>query len=120
MKVWTAEQANRWYEATAWQIGMNYLPSTAVNSTEMWQKESFDEETIRCELAWAADCGYNSVRVFLQFLVWEAERDGFLDTFEKQNVIFNDVKKNGDVYESESSAVFCDVLFGVIGCSRAV
>lgn len=83
MNVWTAEQANEWYKTTAWQVGMNYLPSTAVNSTEMWQKESFDEETIRRELAWAADCGYNSVRVFLQFLVWEAERDGFLDTFEK-------------------------------------
>ena len=33
MKVWTSEQANHWYEKTAWQVGMNYLPSTAVNST---------------------------------------------------------------------------------------
>jgi len=61
---------------------MNYLPSTAVNSTEMWQKESFDEATIRRELAMAADCGYNSVRVFLPFIVWEHEGNGFLDTFE--------------------------------------
>jgi endo-1,4-beta-mannosidase len=82
MNLWTSEQANQWYETIAWQVGMNYLPSTAVNSTEMWQKESFDEETIRRELAWAADCGYNSVRVFLPFIVWENERDIFLDTFE--------------------------------------
>ena len=82
MKVWTAEQANAWYEKTPWQVGVNYVPSTAVNSTEMWQKESFDEPTIRRELAWVKDCGFNSVRVFLPFIVWENEREGFLETFE--------------------------------------
>ena len=80
--VWTAEQANAWYEKTPWQVGMNYVPSTAVNSTEMWQKESFDEATIRRELRMAHNYGFNSVRVFLQFIVWEHEREGFLDTFE--------------------------------------
>ncbi|MBR7184803.1 MAG: 1,4-beta-xylanase [Clostridia bacterium] len=82
MNVWSIAQAKAWYEKTAWQVGMNYLPSTAVNATEMWQSESFDEATIRRELAWAADCGYNSVRVFLPFIVWEKEGDGFLATFE--------------------------------------
>ena len=82
MNVWTSERANRWYAKTPWQIGFNYLPSTAVNSTEMWQKSTFDESTIRRELSWAKEIGYNSLRVFLQFIVWEKERDAFLDTFE--------------------------------------
>lgn len=82
MEIWSAEKAREWYASTAWQVGMNYLPSTAVNSTEMWQKTTFDEGTIRRELRWAAKYGYNSVRVFLPFIVWENERDGFLDTWE--------------------------------------
>lgn len=82
MKVWSYQQAQAWYEKTAWQVGMNYLPSTAVNSTEMWQNESFDEATIRRELAWAGECGYNSIRVFLPFIVWENEGRVFMKNFE--------------------------------------
>ena len=79
---WTAEKAGKWYNGVQWQAGMNFLPSTAVNSTEMWQKSTFDAETIRRELGWAEACGYNSVRVFLPYIVWEKEGDGFLQTFE--------------------------------------
>ena len=82
MEVWSAERANEWYAKNAWQVGCNYLPATAVNSTEMWQESTFDEPTIRRELAWASAFGYNSVRVFLPFIVWEKEREGFLATFE--------------------------------------
>ena len=82
MKVWTAEQAQEWYAKIAWQVGFNYVTSTAVNSTEMWQAESFDEETIRRELTRARDCGYNSLRVFLPYIVWEAEGDVFLKHFD--------------------------------------
>ena len=82
MKPWTSEQAWEWYAKAAWQVGFNYVPSTAVNSTEMWQCDTFDEMTIRRELAWARDCGYNSLRVFLPYIVWEKEGDTFLNTFE--------------------------------------
>ena len=82
MKRWTAERAREWYDGVKWQVGMNFLPSTAVNSTEMWQKSTFDEKTIRRELGWAERCGYNSVRVFLPYIVWEREGDEFLGTFE--------------------------------------
>ena len=81
--MWPAEKANEWYAEKGWTIGFNYVPSTAINSTEMWQAQSYDAENINRELAVAAETGYNSCRVFLQFLVWEAERDGFLDTFDK-------------------------------------
>jgi GrpB-like predicted nucleotidyltransferase (UPF0157 family) len=33
--------------------GVNFLPSTAVNSTEMWAPETFDPATIDRELGWA-------------------------------------------------------------------
>ena len=79
---WSIEKANEWYSKVGWAIGFNYVTSTAINSTEMWQKETYDAKSIDQELALAAKTGYNSCRVFLQFLVWEAERDVFLDTFD--------------------------------------
>ena len=79
---WTEEKANEWRQSIGRVIGCNYLPATAVNSTEMWQKDTFDPETIKKELMLAASTGYNSVRVFLQFIVWEAERESFMKNFE--------------------------------------
>jgi hypothetical protein len=57
-------------------VGLNYLPSTAVNDVEMWQAETFDAATIARELAWAAGLGLNSCRVFLNYVVWEADAAG--------------------------------------------
>ena len=78
---WTEEKAWEWQEKTGWLFGFNYVASTAVNSTEMWQRETFDIETIKKELTLGAETGYNSCRVFLQYIVWEKERDRFLETF---------------------------------------
>jgi hypothetical protein len=81
MAVWSAEKANEWYQGKKWILGFNYVTSTAVNSTEMWQDESFDAATIERELALASQYGYNSCRVFLQYLVWREEGDVFLRNF---------------------------------------
>ena len=78
---WAEKKAWEWQKKTNWLVGFNYVTSTAVNSTEMWQKETYDRETIKRELALAAETGYNSCRVFLQYIVWENERNGFLETF---------------------------------------
>lgn len=43
----------------------------------MWQQETFDPQTIDQELGWAHEAGYNSVRVFLQYVVWKEDPDGF-------------------------------------------
>jgi len=75
-KVWTKEKAWDWYENVEPIYGCNYLPRTAVNSTEIWQAETFDPDTIDQELSWAKDVGYNSVRVFLQYIVWENDAEG--------------------------------------------
>lgn len=74
---WTRERANAWYQQVGWQSGCNYIPATAINTIEMWQKESFDPATIDKELGWAEELGFNTMRVFLNSLVWKTDHDGF-------------------------------------------
>jgi len=80
---WSKEKAWDWYRRVGEIRGCNYLPRTAVNSTEMWQAGTFDPNTIRQELGWARSAGYNSVRVFLQYVVWEADPEGFKKRLER-------------------------------------
>jgi len=78
---WSAERAREWHR-TVWPIcGCNYVPRTAVNTTEMWQK--LDEETIDEELSWAQSCGLNSLRVFVQYVVYEAEPSALIGRMER-------------------------------------
>jgi len=81
---WTPEQAWTWYNRQPWLCGFNYVPSTASNTTEFWGEDTFDETTIARELGWAHEKGFNSCRVFIQYLVWKADPEGFkhrLDRF---------------------------------------
>jgi hypothetical protein len=80
---WPAEKAWKWYAGVSPIIGCNYLPRTAVNTTEMWQKESFDPKTIDEELGWAEKCGMNSVRVFVQYVVYEADPKGLVERMDQ-------------------------------------
>lgn len=74
---WSVEKADTWYNQQEWLRGCNFQPSTAINQLEMWQKESFDPYTIDKELSWAANLGFNCMRVYLHHLVWEIDKDGF-------------------------------------------
>jgi len=78
---WTPNRAWSWYNSRPWLIGCNFLPSTAVNDVEMWQKETFDAKTIDRELGWAEALGFNTVRVFVNYAVWEADPKGLKRTF---------------------------------------
>jgi len=81
---WSESEAQKWQEKVGWLRGCNYIPRTAVNTLEMWQAETFDEQTIEQELNWAKKVCLNSVRVFLHYLVWSVCPDGFkkrLDRF---------------------------------------
>ena len=80
---WSEKRAWDWYVSVGEIRGCNYLPRTAVNMTEMWQAETFDPTTITEELGWAAQAGYNNVRVYIQFLVWQHDREGFMRYFER-------------------------------------
>ena len=89
---WSKEKANSWYEEQPWLVGCNFLPSSAINQLEMFQEDTFDEETIERELDWAKDLGFNSLRVYLHDLLWsEKEKfkknfDKFLDICETRNI----------------------------------
>jgi len=82
-KPWSVEKAQNWYKNISPVKGFNYLPRTAVNTIEMWGKDTFDPLIIDEELAWASKAGYNSMRVFLQFSIWKNDHDGFMDRLEK-------------------------------------
>jgi hypothetical protein len=60
--------------------GVNYVPSNAVNATQMW--EEFDPATIDRELGFAESLGLNSVRVFIQYVVYERDAAELLERFE--------------------------------------
>ena len=68
---WSVEKAQAWGAKTPWRCGVNYIPSNAINYTEMWDKTSFSPDLIRRELALMKKIGLNTVRVFLQYLVYE-------------------------------------------------
>jgi hypothetical protein len=73
---WSRERAWAWYEKIGAIRGCNYLPRTATNTTEMWHAETFTPDIIDQEFNWAEEAGYNSVRVFVQYLVWKHDPEG--------------------------------------------
>jgi len=79
---WTLERAWTWSKAQPWIVGFNFVPSTAANTTEFWSAETFDAATIDRELGWGADLGFNSCRVFVQFLVWKNDPAGLKQRLE--------------------------------------
>lgn len=83
MEKWSSASIHDWWNDNPWPCGFNYLPSTAVNFLEFWHPNSFDRETIKRELKWAADVGFNSIRVNLSFSVWQHDPDGILERFDE-------------------------------------
>ncbi|HEY7699471.1 MAG TPA: endo-1,4-beta-xylanase [Vicinamibacteria bacterium] len=80
---WTKEKANAWYQERGFLVGANFIPSTAINQLEMWQADTFDPDTIDREIGLASSLGFTSVRVFLHHLLWEQDRDGFLERVDR-------------------------------------
>jgi hypothetical protein len=81
---WPEEKSNAWYAQQPWPVGANYIPSNAINQLEMWQEATFDPKQIDLELGWAQSIGMNTMRVFLQDLLWQQDPQGFkqrIDTF---------------------------------------
>ena len=81
---WSEDKANAWYAKQPWLVGANFIPSDAINQLEMWQPDTFDAAEIDKELGWAQEIGMNTMRVFLQDLLWQQDPEGFkrrIDTF---------------------------------------
>ncbi len=56
--------------------GFNYTPSTARNDVEFWR--DYDEAQVERELDFARRLRLNQARIFLNYVVYERERDAFL------------------------------------------
>src|SRR5437016_4770271 len=77
MPRWPEQKANAWYAQQPWLVGSNYVPKSAINQLEMWQEPTFNPEEIDKELTWAEGMGMNTMRVFLQDLLWQQDGAGF-------------------------------------------
>jgi hypothetical protein len=75
---WTPARARAWSDSVGWLVGANFVPSTASNEIEMWQRDTWDPKTIDRELGYARSLGMNTMRVFLHDAVYRADPQGFL------------------------------------------
>lgn len=93
IKQWTKEETWDWYNKQPWIVGCNYIPSCCINSIEIWQEYEFDKvlKVMNNELTLAADIGMNSVRMGLSIDVWQEQRDGYMQRFDK---VLDLLKKN--------------------------
>ncbi len=82
---WSEKQAWEWYETMPWLRGCNFMGSDCANRVDQWQELGFEErlKTADKELELAASIGFNTVRLILQFEVWDEEHDGFMERFER-------------------------------------
>lgn len=81
---WSVDRARDWAAGTPWLLGCNFTPSTAGNQLDLWQRSTFDPDTIDRELGWAATTlGLNAIRLFLHDIVWTVEGGAFLDRIDE-------------------------------------
>lgn len=92
---WTEERIWDWYNKQPWLCGFNYIPAYAINYTAMWDKTTYDPAAIETELALAEKSGMNTLRVVLQYAVYEDDPqyflhtlDGFMKICEKHDIKF--------------------------------
>ncbi len=85
MEKWTKEKIWDWYNSRPWMRGCNYIPADCCNRIEMWQALDFEKhlETMEQEFALMQSVGYNSIRVILEYIVYEGEHDSFMERFER-------------------------------------
>ncbi len=77
-KPWSEEKAKKWYAKSAWLVGANYIPASAINQLEMWQGDTFNPGQIDQEFGWAQAIGMNTMRIYLHHLLWQEDKKGLL------------------------------------------
>ena len=84
-KIWDKERIWSWYNSRPWMRGFNFMSSDCANRIDQWQEEGFEKrlETADRELALAAETGFNSIRIILEFFVWKEQHDGFMERFDR-------------------------------------
>lgn len=87
---WSKEKAWEWYNSHTWIRGCNFMPSDCANRIDMWQEYDFEKHfaTAEAEIALAESIGFNSVRVILEFEVWDQDHDGFMSRLDQYLTMF--------------------------------
>ena len=82
---WSEEKAWKWYNSRPWLRGCNYMSADCANRIDQWQSLGFEErlQTTDEELALAASTGFNTIRIILEFIVWDQEHDSFMERFDR-------------------------------------
>ncbi len=85
---WTKDQAWEWYRAQPWIRGCNYMPASCANRVDQWQELGCEERFAEMdrELQVAEEIGFNTLRLLVElqgFGVWLADREGFMERFER-------------------------------------
>lgn len=85
MARWSQERIWAWYHQRPWIRGCNYMSADCANRIDQWQALGFEErlKTTDNELALAEQIGYNSIRVILEYAVWDEEHDGFYERLDR-------------------------------------
>ena len=104
---WTLARAQAWGKANPWLCGFNHVPANAINDTEIWQKETFSPDVIREEFKLATGLGFNCVRIFIQYKVYEHDPVWFHKAFEKYLQLADEAKLK------VMPTLFDDCSFGV-------
>ena len=73
---WSEEQANAWYAKLPWLAGVDYINASSINQIEMWSQDTYKADEIDKELSWAAELGFNTLRVYLSSVVYENDPEG--------------------------------------------
>lgn len=85
MEKWSLERVWEWYNSHPWIRGCNYMSADCANRIDQWQSEGFEErfETTKNEIKLMSELGFNSVRLILEFIVWDEEHDSFFERFDR-------------------------------------
>ena len=67
---WTEARANAWYDRQLWLVGVDYIPSNAINKFEMFQAATYNPALNDKEFGMAESVGMNTMHVFLQDQLW--------------------------------------------------
>ncbi len=79
---WTEVEAQAWYAQQPWLTGANFVPSDAINELEMFQAATFNPALMDRELNLGESMGMNTMRIFLQDQLWQADASGFRQRIE--------------------------------------
>ncbi len=99
---WSKEKAWEWHNSHPWLRGCNFMSSDCANRIDQWQELGFEErlKTADAELELAAKTGFNTIRIILEFIVWDKDHNGFMERFERY---ISTAAKHG---------ISCTVVFG--------